>query len=130
LAELATYYQIGIEKALDGLKSNETFNVTDQLQVSVVEITPTKVILRFNGRNKEYVRSELPLVVVHKLAGFTMPIEKPETQAAAQAYQALAPVSTPQYRQQAINSLEAMPPLPDDVNPADLVAAIRFVLTK
>ncbi|HBJ33870.1 MAG TPA: hypothetical protein DDZ51_03700 [Planctomycetaceae bacterium] len=130
LAELATYYQVGVEKALDGLKANETFNVTEQLQVSLVEITPDKVVLRFNGRNKDYVRSELPLVIAHKIAGFTMPIDAPATKAAAQVYQALAPVTTPQYREQAIKALEAMPPQPDDVDPAVLVAAIRQVFPK
>jgi hypothetical protein len=127
LAELATYYQVGVEKALNELKANETFNVTEQLQISLVEITPEKVVLRFNGRNKDYARAELPLVIVHKLASFTMPVDAPATKAAAQAYQALAPVTTPQYREQAIKALEAMPPQPDDVDPADLVAALRQV---
>lgn len=127
LAELATYYHTGVEQALDGLKAAETFNVTDQLQISVVEITPAKVTLRFNGRDKDYVRSELPLVVAHKIVGFTIPVDSPATKAAAQAYQSLAPVTTPQYREQAIKALQAMPPQPDDVDPADLVAAIRQV---
>ena len=127
LAELATYYHIGVEKALNELKSSETFNVTEKLEVSVVEITPAKVTLRFNGRNKDYARSELPLVVAHKVAGFTMPVDEPATKTAAQVYQALAPVTTPQYREQAIKTLEAMPPRPDDVDPAELVAAIRQV---
>jgi len=127
LAELATYYHVGVEKALDGLKANETFNVTEQLQISLVEITPQKVVLRFNGRNKDYSRAELPLVIAHKIASFTMQVDAPATKAAAQAYQALAPVTTPQYREQAVKALEAMPPQPDDVDPADLVAAIRQV---
>jgi len=127
LAELATYYHVGVEKALDGLKANETFNVTEQLQVSLVEITPQKVVLRFNGRNKDYNRAELPLVIAHKIASFTMPVDAPATKAAAQVYQSLAPVTTPQYREQAVKALEAMPPQPDDVDPADLVAAIRQV---
>ena len=127
LAELATYYHIGVEQALDGLKATETFNVTEQIEVAVVEITPAKVTLKFNGRNKDYARSELPLVVAHKIAGFTLPIDAPATKTAAQVYQTLAPVTTPQYREQAIKTLEAMPPQPDEVNPAELVAAIRQV---
>lgn len=127
LAEVASYYHVGVEKALDGLKASETFNVTEQLQIAVVEITPTKVTLRFNGRNKDYARSELPLVIAHKIASFSMPVDSPATQIAAQAYQAIAPVTTPPYRDQAIKTLEAMPAQPDDVDPADLVAAIRQV---
>jgi hypothetical protein len=127
LAEIATYYHVGVEKALDGLKANETFNVTDQLQISVVEISATKITLRFNGRNKDYPRLELPLVIAHKIAGFTMAMDSPTTKIAAQAYQSLAPVTTPQYREQAIKALEAIPPQPDEVDPADLIAAIRQV---
>lgn len=127
LAELATYYQVGVEKAIGGLKATETFNVTEQLQISIVEITPEKVIVKFNGRNKDYARSEIPLVIAHKLATFSMPADAPATKAAAQVYQALAPVTTPQYREAAIKALEAMPPQPDDVDPAVLVAAIRQV---
>jgi hypothetical protein len=67
------------------------------------------------------------LVIAHKLATFSMPADAPATKAAAQAYQALAPVTTPQYREAAIKALEAMPPQPDDVDPAVLVAAIRQV---
>jgi len=130
LAELATYYHVGVEKALDGLKATETFHVTEQIEVAVVEITPTKVTLKFNGRNKDYARSELPLVVAHKIAGFTMPIDAPATKMAAQAYQAIARVTTPQYREQAIKALEAMSPQPDDVNPAELVAAIGQVFSE
>ncbi len=129
LAELATYYHVGVEKALDGLKANETFNVTEQLQISLVEITPQKVVLRFNGRNKDYARAELPLVIAHKIASFTMPVDAPATKAAAQVYQALAPVTTPQYREQAVKALEAMPPQPGDVDPAELAAAIRQVFS-
>jgi len=127
LAELATYYHVGVEKALDGLKATETFHVTEQIEVAVVEITPTKVTLKFNGRNKDYARSELPLVVAHKIAGFTMPVDAFATKMAAQAYQAIAPITTPQYREQAIKALEAMSSQPDDVDPAELVAAIGQV---
>ncbi len=127
LAELATHYHDGVEKALDGLKAAETFNVSDQLQISVVEITAEKVVLRFNGRNKDYARAELPLVIAHKIAGFTMQVDAPATKAAAQAYQSLAPVTTPQYREQAIEALEAMRPQLDGVDLADVVAAIRQV---
>ena len=125
LADMATYYHGAIEKGLSGLGAGESFNLTEQLQIVVVEITPEKFIVRFNGRNKEYPRGELPLVMAHKLARFALPTEAPLTELAAEAYQAIAPISNAQYRQQSLRKLEAMPEMVDDLRPADLVAAIR-----
>jgi len=127
LAELASYYHGGIEKGLDGLGAGESFDVTEQLQIVVVEITPQKIVVRFSGRNKEFPRGELPLVIAHRVARFALPTESPVTAAGVHVYSAIAPITTPQYRDQAIKSLTAMPELPDEVSPADLVAAIRFV---
>ncbi len=127
LAELASYYHGGVEKGLDGLNAAESFAVTDQLQVVVVEIGPEKVVVKFSGRNKEYPRRELPLVLAHKIAGFAMPAGAPETTAAGHAYQAVAPISTPQYRQQAIRALEAMTEEVEGADPVDVAAAIRDV---
>lgn len=125
LADMATYYHAAIEKGLSGLGAGESFNLTEQLQIVVVEITPEKLIVRFNGRNKEYPRGELPLVMAHKLARFALPTEAPLTELAAEAYQAIAPISNAQYRQQSLRKLEAMPEMVEDLRPADLVVAIR-----
>lgn len=125
LADLATYYHGAIEKGVAGLRAGETFNLTEQLQIAVVEVAPEKLIVRFNGKNKEYPRGELPLVMAHKMARFSLPTESPVTQIAAEVYQTLAPVSSAQYRQQSLRKLEAMPEMVDDIRPADLVAAIR-----
>jgi hypothetical protein len=127
LAELASYYHGGVEKGLDGLQAAESFAVTDQLQVVVVEITQEKIVVKFSGRNKEYPRRELPLVLADKIAGFAMPAGAPETTAAGHAYQAVAPITTPQYRQQAIRALEAMTEEVEGAEPVDVAAAIRDV---
>jgi len=127
LAELASYYHGGVEKGLDGLGAGESFDVTEQLQIVVVEINPQKVVVRFSGRNKDFPRGELPLVIAHRVARFALPTESPVTAAGVHVYSAIAPITTPQYRAQAIKSLTAMPELPDEVSPADLVAAIQFV---
>lgn len=130
LAELASYYHGGLERGLESLNAAESFAVTEQIQVVVVEIGTDKVIVKFNGRNKEYPRRELPLVLAHKIALFAMPADAPETIAASHAYQAVAPISTPQYRQQAIRALEAMTEPVEGANPVDVAAAIRDVFTE
>jgi hypothetical protein len=127
LADLASYYHGGIEKGLDGLGAGESFNVTEQLQIVVVEIGPEKVIFRFSGRNKEYPRRELPLVLAHRIARFAVATAEPVGIAAANAYQAIAPISTQQYREQAIAALEAMEEPVEGADPADVAAAIRDV---
>jgi hypothetical protein len=43
------------------------------------------------------------------------------------AYQAIAPISTPQYREMAINAIEQISDEIEGAESAKLVAAIRFV---
>jgi hypothetical protein len=130
LAELASYYHGGVERGLDGLGAGESFAITEQIQVVIVEIGPEVVVVKFSGRNKDYPRHKLPLVLAHKIATFAMPADAPETAAAAQAYQAVAPISTPQYRQQAIRALEAMTEPVEGAEPVDVAAAIRDVFAE
>jgi len=130
LAELASYYHGGVERGLDGLNAAESFAVAEKLQVVVVEIGPDQVIVKFNGRNKGYPRRELPLVLAHKIALLAMPGDAPATTAASHAYQAVAPVSTQPYRQQAIGALEAMTEQVEGANPVDVAAAIRDVFAE
>jgi hypothetical protein len=125
LAELAEYYHGAIDMAVNKLGAGQTFELTEQLTVAVVEVTPEKLIVRFNGRNKEYPRRDIPLVIAHKVARMSIPPDAPTTQIAAEAYQAIAPISTPQYRDQAIKKLESFPEEVEGIRPSDLVAAIR-----
>lgn len=127
LAHWAAYYHEGVQQGLEKLGAGESFNITDQLQVVIVEIAPEKVIVRFSGKNRDYPRGELPLVMVHKIVRFALPTESPLLPVAAEAYQAVAPVTTPQYRSQSIETLEGMPEEIDDVRPAEIAAAIRDV---
>lgn len=125
LVELATYYHGGIEAGLQKLKPTESFQLTDQVQVVIVEITSERVVVRFAGRNKEYTRDELPLVMVHKIVRFALPTESPVVPIAAEIFQAIAPVSTPQHRDQAIRNLERMTEEVDGILPADLAEELR-----
>lgn len=130
LAELASYYHGGIEQGLAGLEAGESFAITENIQVVMVEIGPEVVVVRFSGRNKEYPRQKLPLVLAHKIATFSMAADAPETIAAGHAYQAIAPISTPPYRQQAIRALEAMTEPVEGAEPVDVAAAIRDVFAE
>lgn len=127
LADLATHYREGVDRGLEKLSAGESFDLTEQLQVVVVEINAEQVIVRFSGRNKEYPRESLPLVIVHKVARFALPVDSPVTAAAAMAFQAIAPVSTIEYRQQAIRQLAAIEEPDDRFDPTELIAAIEDV---
>ena len=128
LAELAEYYHGGIEAGLDKLKAGESFALTDQLQVVVVEISPERLVVRFSGQNKEYPRQELPLVLAHKIVRFALPTESPVVPIAAAVYEAIAPVSTTLYREKAIRTLEGMTEEVEGVRPSELATELSEVI--
>lgn len=128
LAELAEYYHAGIEAGLDKLKATESFALTDQLHVVVVEITAERLVVRFSGQNKEYPRQELPLVLAHKIVRFALPTESPVVPIAAAVYDAIAPVSTKPYREKAIRTLEGMTEEVEGIRPSELAAELSEVL--
>ncbi len=125
LADLATYYQEGIIEALTMLGAGEQINLTDQMQVGIVEANRERLIIRVNGRNKEYAFREIPLLIIHQLARFSMPSDAPTTQAAGWVYQAIAPITTADYRERALTELERMDGDDEIGDPRQLAATIR-----
>ena len=84
LADLATFYRGGISKGIMTLQATQTFEITDGLQVAVVEKNPDGIILRVNGRNKTYTLTDMPFVLADRLCGFRfrrtiLPISLPNT---------------------------------------------------
>ncbi|MGV3485843.1 MAG: hypothetical protein ACO1RT_15605 [Planctomycetaceae bacterium] len=127
LVDLAVYYRGGIEKSISTLQAGNELDLTNDLKVVIVEASSDKLVIRFNGRNKEYTFDALPLSLAHKLAVLSMPGDSPTTQAAKYAFQAVAPVTTAPYREAAIAELENIDGEVEGAEPARLVAAIRHV---
>ena len=127
LVDLATYYRGGIDKAIGTLAAGNELDISDELKVVVVEKGPNKLIIRFNGKNKEYTFDTLPLTIAHKVARLTLPGDLPTNQAAKHCYQAIAAVTTPLYREAAIAELENITEEIEGAEPAKLIAAIRLL---
>ncbi len=105
LADLASYYRVGIEKAVAELKIGNDFEVTDNFRVIVVEAGENKLVVRFDAKNRSFTLDELPWSLAHKLATFSVP-DNPTRQAAKAVYQAIAPKSSDAYREQSLQWLD------------------------
>jgi len=127
LVDLATFYHGGIEKGLTLLKAGNELDITDELKIVIVETGPDKLIVRFNGKNKEYTFDTIPLSLAHKIAKLTMSGDAPTSIAAKHCYQAIAAVTTQAYREAAVAELEKITEEVEGAEPAKLVAAIRLL---
>jgi len=127
LVDLATFYHGGIEKGLTLLKAGNELDITDELKIVIVETGPDKLIVRFNGKNKEYTFDTIPLSLAHKIARLTMSHDAPTSIAAKHCYQAIAAVTTQPYREAAVAELEKITAEVEGAEPAKLVAAIRLL---
>ncbi len=127
LADLATFYKVGIDQAIAGLQIGSTFEVVTGIEANVVESGPDKLIIKVNGSNKRYTFATIPLVVAHKLATFHVSPDDATGVAAKAAFQAVAPISMPQHREQSIQWLSE---IEDEIAGAEadkVIEAIRFV---
>jgi hypothetical protein len=124
LADLATYYRVGIEKALAGLEVSSELAVTDSFRVIIVETGPDRLVVRYNAKNRSFTLDEFPFSLAHRLATFSIP-QTPASQAAKAVYQAVAPKSTEAYRQEAIGWLRTMDAKVDGADPSRLADTIE-----
>lgn len=100
VAELASYYRGGIERAVADLETGAEIEVND-VRLAVVESGDDLLVVRLNGRNKSYTIDGLPFSLAHQLARFQIP-ESPTRQAAKAVYQAILPKATPEHREESI----------------------------
>ncbi len=107
LADLATYYRVGIEREVSELNTGDDFAVTDSFRVIVVEKGDDLLVVRYNERNRSFTFDEFPFSLTHKLGTFSMP-DSPTTQAAKAVYQAIAPKATPAHREESIDWLRGI----------------------
>lgn len=127
LVDLATYYHGALTQSIGTLGSGIELDLTDDLKIVIVEVAPERLVIRFNGKNKEYPMQMLPLSLAHKLASMSVAGEAATIEAAKFAYQAVAPVTTPPFREEAIASLGKITGEVEGAEPAKLIAAIRHV---
>jgi hypothetical protein len=127
LADLSTYYHGALTQSIETLASGIELDLTDDLKIVIVEVAPERLVIRFNGKNKEYPMQMLPLSLAHKLASMSVAGEEATIEAAKFAYQAVAPVTTPPFREEAIANLGKISGEVEGAEPAKLIAAIRHV---
>jgi hypothetical protein len=128
LVELADYYVAGIRKGSAAQTAGESFELSPGIMVGVVEGTEDRIILKL-GRNKSYTFDEFPLVLAHRLAEFSLPLENPgdspEAMAGRAIYQALWSQATDAHRRQAIDWLNQPELQTDRFSVADVRSAIE-----
>ncbi len=127
LADLATYYRGGIERAIQGLAIGNTFDVAEGFSVIIVETGVDKLTIRYDAKSRSFSLNELPLVLAHKLASFQVMPGEATADAAKAAYQSITPVATPPYREQAIQWLQAIDAEIEGADRDQLIAAIQSV---
>ncbi len=123
LAQLASSYHAAIDEALQSARGKE-LQVTDELKVAIVSVTSDAVAVKFNGRDRQFGRDAIPLVIAHRLAQQVLPADGTRTKIAAEAYQAVAPVTTTQYRYLAMNHLDDFDSDAPELDPRAVVRAI------
>jgi hypothetical protein len=124
LADLASYYRVGIEKSVAELKVGNDFELSDNLRVIVVETGEDRLVVRFDAKNRSFTLDELPWALAHKLATFSIP-DSATTQAAKAVYQAIAPKSSDAHRQQALQWLEDIQGEVEGADASQLAETIR-----
>lgn len=124
LADLASFYQGGIQRAIMNLEVGNTFMLTELLQVVIVETGSDFITIRYEAKNKRFPLSELPLVLAHKLAEFQVEVGQPTGRAAKAAYQAVTPKATPEHRTESIEWLES---IGEEIEGADAESLIQAI---
>jgi hypothetical protein len=114
VADLASFYQGGIKKAVADIAVGNDFEVTKDFRVIVVEKGNDFIAIQFNARKKTYKFDELPFSLAHKLASFTIPASPTQT-AAKSIYQSISPKANEESRKEALEWLSDL----SDVRGAD-----------
>ena len=123
LADLATFYRDGIERAVAKLNAGDEVTVND-VPVIVVEKGDDLLVVRFLKKNYSYTFDKIPFGLAHQLATYELPAS-PTTQAAKAAYQAIAPKATDAHRAEAIAWLREITDEVEGANPKRMADTIE-----
>lgn len=124
LADLATFYRGGIERAVAELKVGSDFEVKADFRVIIVETGEDLLVVRYSAKNRSFSFDEFPFSLAHKLASFQVP-DSPAGAAAKAAYQAIAPLATDEHRVEAITWLREINEEVEGVHPKRVSEAIE-----
>jgi hypothetical protein len=114
LADLASYYRGGIERAVAKQNAGNEI-VVNEVRLIVVETGDDLLIVKLNGRNHTYQFDHFSFSLAHELASYEV-AASPTFEAAKAVYQAIAPRATEDHRAQAIQWLRE---INDEVEGAD-----------
>jgi len=114
VADLASFYQGGIKKAVADIAVGNDFEVTKGIRVIVVEKGDDFITIQFDAKKRTYKFDELPFSLAHKLASFTIPAS-PTATAAKSVYQAISPKANEESRKESIEWLSGL----SDIQGAD-----------
>jgi hypothetical protein len=129
LADLATFYRGGIEKAVKDISVGNDFEVTKDLRVIVVEKGDDFIAIQFNARKKTYKFDEMPFSLAHKLASFTIP-DSPTGLAAKSVYQAISPESNEETRKESLEWLNGMGGGVEGADPKRIVDSLQTMFAE
>ena len=124
LADLATYYRGGIEKAVKDLAVGNDFAVTKDFRVIVVEKGDDFITIQYNAKQKIYNFNDLPFSLAHKLASFTIP-DSPSRKAAMSVYQWISPKATEDSRKEALEWLNSLGSGIEGADPKRIVESLQ-----
>ncbi|QDT01819.1 hypothetical protein K227x_01870 [Rubripirellula lacrimiformis] len=126
LADLASYYQGGIQRGVADLQVGNDFEVRDDFRVVIVEKGDDFLVVRYNAKNRTFKFDEFPFPLAAKLAAFSI-AEGPTRQAAMVIYQTIAPISNEGYRDEAIEVLGRLDGQVEDADTKLMQDAIRYL---
>ncbi|QDT13516.1 hypothetical protein [Planctomycetes bacterium K23_9] len=125
LADLASYYRGGLQRGLGAIKATQDFEVTEGVRVLVVEVSPSSLTIKYNGRNRTYSVEEIPFRLAEKIASFAIDLTQPDGIASKAVFQAISPLSNEEYRKDSIEWLEMVDPDMPDVDTKEVAKQIK-----
>ena len=128
IADLASYYRAGLQRAVARLNAGNEIEMTAGLKVIVVETGPDLLVIRRGARNYRYSLDEIPIKMAHSLAAFQVTENAPTRLAAGAVYQAIVPGLNDGYRTQAIEDLRGIEGAVEGVDPKQVADALKKLI--
>lgn len=128
IADLASYYRVGIQKAVEGLDVGNEIEIAPGLKVIVVETDVDLLVIRRGAKNFRYTLDEMPIKMAHSLAAFEVTINAPTGQAAGAVYQSIVPGLNEGYREQALEDLRGIEGAVEGADPKQVADALEKLI--
>ncbi|TWT91822.1 hypothetical protein [Neorhodopirellula pilleata] len=130
-ADLATFYQGAVQRAVSALTFGEEIQVTKTMKAMVHQVNENQLTIN-RGKDASgkpqlntFPINQIPLIIAHALAPNQLDIDSPEGQAAMATYQAIGPFATAGRRNESIEILRGL----EKVDGADPQRLADFLAT-